>query len=166
MSGDRDILDQIDDVITWHGSRDAMVWTADPPKQFNLPLVRVDPEDARRFMESTGRQMQAFTDAFRPVAQQMADNIRALTASPAWQALAEFADSPEGRALIAAAERGETEPEPDPCHCFCGVVHGDRMGVCDGAAVTTLPYRSTSVGDVDVPACGPCWDAKLQVANG
>jgi hypothetical protein len=28
---DRDILDQIDDVITWHGSRDAMTWPAMPP---------------------------------------------------------------------------------------------------------------------------------------
>lgn len=30
---DRDILDQIDDVITWHGSDDAMRWTAEPPKR-------------------------------------------------------------------------------------------------------------------------------------
>lgn len=67
---DRDILDQIDDVITWHGSRDAMTWTATPP---TMPVP--DPETMRLLGERLTRQVQAFADAMRPAVEQMVQGL-------------------------------------------------------------------------------------------
>jgi len=68
--------------------------------------------------------------------------------------LGEVAVSPEGRALLAAAERGETEPEP--CYCWCAVAHQDRQGICEGEAVGTVVRESRTVGRVEIPVCGMC----------
>jgi hypothetical protein len=59
-----DTLATIDNVITWYGSDDAMVWTAAEPK---LP-------DLSGFAE----QMQRFAEALRPAAEQMTRDIRAV----------------------------------------------------------------------------------------
>lgn len=67
---DRDILDQIDDVITWHGSDDAMRWSAEPPK---LPMP--DPEVMRQLGERLTRQVQAFVDAMTPAVEQVMRNV-------------------------------------------------------------------------------------------
>lgn len=86
---DRDILDQIDDVIHWDGrSEDAMLWTAEPPK----PLI--DPEAARQAFARLGEQMQAFAEAFRPVAEQLGRNLAAMT-----EAFAAIVNTPQMREL-------------------------------------------------------------------
>lgn len=90
---DRDLLDRIDDVITWHGSRDAMEWTAEPPKFPSMPAP-VDPEAARQLVVRLGAQVQAFVDAFQPVAEQVARAVNAFSA-----AFAEIVNSPGMREL-------------------------------------------------------------------
>ncbi|RVX41145.1 hypothetical protein EDD27_3615 [Nonomuraea polychroma] len=65
-----DILDRIDDVITWHGSRDAMVWTAEPPKPPTLAL-NIDGEAAQAAFARLGEHMQVVVEAFRSAAEQM-----------------------------------------------------------------------------------------------
>lgn len=157
-------LDAIDDVIAWHGSRDAMVWTAaEPAKPLDLPRlprVRVDPEAAHRLFEGLSVAMRTFSEAMRPIAESMARGLAEWARSPAMQQMIAFANSPEGRALIEAHERGEIEPEPDPCNCLCGPRHGDRMGICEGEAVGTRRYEAPSTGAVDVPMCAPCLSAE------
>ena len=95
----RDILDQIDDVITWHGSRDAMVWRAEQPKRYSglkpiqeyceaaermfvspeweqfAAALQPDPEATRQAGERLARQVQAFVDSTRPVFEQMMRNV-------------------------------------------------------------------------------------------
>lgn len=92
LMADRDILDQIDDVITWHGSADAMVWTAEPPKLLSTEDLAPDPELTRQFAENLGRQVQAFVDAFRPAAEQMMRNVGAVV-----QAFSRLGTMPEIR---------------------------------------------------------------------
>jgi hypothetical protein len=85
---DRDILGQIDDIITWHGSRDAMTWTADKPtstlgdgvgwvvdETYSLPSI--DPEVARRFLEQMTGQAVDFMEAFRPIAERIVSDVGA-----------------------------------------------------------------------------------------
>jgi hypothetical protein len=68
---DRDILDQIDDVITWDGrSPDAMAWTDKPPM---FPVI--DEEGLRQVGEQMTRQVQAFVDALRPAVEQVMRNV-------------------------------------------------------------------------------------------
>ena len=82
---DHDILDQIDDVITWHGSRDAMVWTADKPKQSVaspelarvLNQLRPDPEATRRAHAQFAAQFSAVVEAFRPIVESVLHMARA-----------------------------------------------------------------------------------------
>lgn len=98
-------LAAIDDVLTdWHGSSDAMVWTADPPKPLTLPAFprpQMDPDAMRRAGEMMAAQMQAFVEAFveatRPVAEQM---IR--DAAAAGRAFAALAATPQMRDLLEA----------------------------------------------------------------
>ena len=99
-----DILAAIDDVIAWHGSSDAMVWTADPPRPLTLPAFprpQMDPDAMRRAGEMMAAQMQAFVEAFveatRPVAEQM---IR--DAAAAGRAFAALAATPQMRDLSEA----------------------------------------------------------------
>lgn len=103
MVADRDILDQIDDVIAWHGSRDAMVWTADAPKPPIPPTAGIDPEVARQFAESMGRQAQAFVDAFRPVAEQMMRTVGEIC-----QAFAGIINTPEMQELVQEQRRARS----------------------------------------------------------
>lgn len=104
---DRDILDQIDDVITWHGSDDAMRWTAEPPKQPALPIP--DEEAMRRFGERLAGQVQAFLDAFRPAAEQMmrsvGEALRAFAAVAPHMQQVEEARRAERRAMRQAYDR-------------------------------------------------------------
>ena len=75
---DRDILDQIDNVITWDGrSPDAMRWTAQPPTLPELHL-NIDATAAQQAFARLGEQVQAFVDAFRPVAEQVMRNVAAM----------------------------------------------------------------------------------------
>lgn len=145
-----DTLAAIDDVIIWHGSGDAMVWTAEDKRpRLVLPTMpTVDPEA----FAPLARQVQAYIDAITPAVRQMAEDMQ-----HAMGAFAEFANSPAGRELIEAAERGELEGEPyQSCNCLCGPRHGDRMGICEGEAVGTRRYEAPSTGAVDVAMCGPC----------
>jgi hypothetical protein len=155
---DRDILDQIDDVIVWDGhSADAMVWTAEPPKQFTLPtLPRLDPESAQRFMEHMTRQTQAFMEALRPVAEQMRCNTAAIA-----QAFTQLANDPGMRAAVEAYERGEIEPDLEPCHCLCVAAHRDQENICAHDAVDSIVRVSPMVGRVEIDVCAPCRDAQL-----
>ncbi|WP_436759350.1 DUF6372 family protein [Streptosporangium sp. V21-05] len=109
--------------------------------------------------------MQAFTEAIRPVAEQIARTAQALAASPIWQDLADFANSPEGRAYIEAVECGEIEPDPPSCHCWCQVSHKPQQGICEHAAVHKLVRVSPTVGQVNIPVCGPCRDAQMAEAR-
>jgi hypothetical protein len=72
--------------------------------------------------------------------------------------LVEFAQSPEGQALIAARP-----PEPlESCHCLCGIQHPGET-LCEGVElegeVVKVHFRSRTVGPCDVPMCRPCADA-------
>ncbi|MGP3914333.1 hypothetical protein [Nonomuraea sp. 10N515B] len=115
---DRDILDQIDDVIHWDGySEDAMVWTAEPPKHHEhlvnspayeqvvtalQPLV-IDPERAQQAFARLGEQMQAFAEAFRPVAEQLARSFAAVT-----KAFNEIVSTPAMRELAQEQRRARS----------------------------------------------------------
>ncbi|MGV9779869.1 hypothetical protein, partial [Streptosporangium sp. NPDC003464] len=121
-----DTLAAIDDVITWHGSPDAMVWTAEPPKQPDfsgiaaaLAPMRPSPEEARALVDR--------------LAEQMGRNARAVS-----EALSPIINSPEGHALIEAAERGELESDPPSCNCLCQVSHKGQQGICQGDAVDEI----------------------------
>ncbi|MEV0584083.1 hypothetical protein [Nonomuraea sp. NPDC050310] len=62
----KDILDEIDDVIEWHGSSDAMVWTAGRRLAPALPTISdADREAFARGLASLGEAIQEMTDAFR-----------------------------------------------------------------------------------------------------
>lgn len=170
MDERRDILDQIDDVITWDGvSDDAAVWTADESKQPDLAAIvhplRADPKAAHAFAERITAGMRAFTEALRSVADQMTRTVRAFAESPGWRQLVDFANSPEGRAYIEAAERGEIEPDPPACHCLCVAAHRDQMNVCEHDAVDEIVRVSPTVGRRAIPVCGPCRDAQMAEAR-
>jgi hypothetical protein len=66
-----------------------------------------------------------------------------------------FVESPQGQAIIRAAEERRAlglEPQGDmSCHCLCQHRHGHRMGICSGVRVTEVMF-----GDWPVPLCGPC----------
>lgn len=161
-----DTLAAIDDVITWDGdSDDAAVWTAHERKQPDLAAIvhalQADPEVAHAFAERITAGMRAFTEALRPVAEQVTRTAQALAESPGWRQLVDFANSPEGRAYLEAVERGELEPDPPSCHCFCGVAHRDRMGICEHDAVDELVRVSPTVGRVRIPVCAPCRDEQM-----
>lgn len=96
MANDRDILDRIDDVIHWDGhSEDAMLWTADPPTL----APPIDPEAARQLLVNLGAQVQAFVDAFRPVAEQVIRTVGEIT-----RAFAGIINTPEMRQLAEAQQ--------------------------------------------------------------
>ncbi|MET8334384.1 DUF6372 family protein [Streptosporangium canum] len=167
MTTPDDTLAAIDDVITWHGSRDAMVWTADEPKQPDfsgvaaiLASARPDPEAVRAFGERLATQMRAFNEAFRPVAEQAVRNARAVL-----DTLSPIINSPEGRAFIEAAERGEIEPDPTSCHCLCQASHKGQQGICEHDAVDEIVRVSPTVGRVQIPVCEPCRDAQMVEAT-
>lgn len=62
----KDILDEIDDVIEWHGSSDAMVWTAERRLAPTLPTISdADREAFARGIASLGEAIQEMADAAR-----------------------------------------------------------------------------------------------------
>lgn len=110
---DRDILDQIDDVITWHGSLDSMTWTAEPPKPtlgdgmgwvvgetYRLPSI--DPEDALHLFEQMTGQVVDFAEAFRPIAERMVRDVGA-----ACQAFADIMNMPGMRDFARSLVEGQ-----------------------------------------------------------
>lgn len=134
MATDRDIVAEIDDVITWHGSRDAMVWTAEPPKRRYSRLapvqdyleagerlldspnfeqvvnavrtgqpIAVDAERAQQAFARLGEQMQAFAEAFRPLAEGIARNFAAMT-----RAFNEIVNTPQMRELAHEQRRARS----------------------------------------------------------
>lgn len=111
MPAPDDTLAAIDDVIAWHGSRDAMAWTADPPTPPTppaFPRPQMDPDAMRRAGEAMMAQMQAFAEAMRPVAEQMIRDVGA--ASRAFATLAatpQMRDLLEARRLARRAMKGE-----------------------------------------------------------
>lgn len=73
-----DILDKIDDVITWHGSRDAMVWTVEPPK---WPSLHVDPEAAQRLLDHLAQVVEQVRPALQQAVRAFGEIGRALSAA-------------------------------------------------------------------------------------
>ncbi|MFI6296724.1 hypothetical protein ACIBEJ_34400 [Nonomuraea sp. NPDC050790] len=71
----RDILDEIDDVITWHGSRDSMIWTAEPPKSFALAIPQIEAEQAQQAARTLGEQLQIFVREMTPAFEQAMRNL-------------------------------------------------------------------------------------------
>lgn len=108
-----------------------------------------DEEFLRRFTEVAGEVVAVYKRQWRWIVE-------------ACKPLLEWADSPEGRAVMARMEvaayaRGQLPRELD-CRCFCGVNHPGTWP-CDGSAleseIVTLRF-----GDHDVPICPPCADAR------
>lgn len=151
------VLAAIDGAIDWDpADGDAMTWAPKAPKPPVLPVPHIDPEAARQLFASINVQVQAFVEAFRPFAEHAAHTLRTL---------AEIANRPEVRAAIDAYQRGDVEPDLPACNCFCGVVHSDRMGICQVDAVTILVRHTPSLGRVETPVCQACWDALPVVAT-
>jgi hypothetical protein len=99
------------------------------------------------------RALDPVIEAYRRTAEQLVN-------SDGFKQLVAFANSPQGQALIAAAEAGELR-RPEPCWCLCQAIHGDDMGICDGEAVGTVVRVSPSLGRVPVQVCGPCRQEQL-----
>jgi hypothetical protein len=155
------VLAAIDGALDWHpDDGDAMRWTPEPQRPTPppaLPGLHFDPEQFARASASLAPLAQAVQEATRQIGEAYLRSIRQVFESPGFRQLAEFANSPEGRALIAAREQRD-DADAHPCHCLCVKRHGDRMGICTGDAVATARYVSVSVGTVDIPMCGPCLD--------
>ncbi len=77
--------------------------------------------------------------------------------APLVAALAQWAETPEGRAAIAQAQ-AQAQRREVACGCFCAVVH---RGVwpCTGVATTERLHTTAVTGDVWVPVCGACASA-------
>ena len=112
---------------------------------------------AARLGEQTKAAAAAMAAAFRPAIQQ---TIHAM------QPLIEFANSPQGQALIAAHEARIAAGlyDTETCHCLCQHNHPDRttcLGEIPSRDVRTIHYRTPELGPVDVPMCPPCAEATL-----
>lgn len=83
------------------------------------------------------RRLAAFTEALGPILERWAD----------------WARSPEGQAALAMARAEAAMPR---CHCLCGYKHHDKMGICQGVAITEALATSAHTGDVWMPLCQPC----------
>lgn len=90
---------------------------------------------------------------------------------PAWaritkaaRPLIDLAQSPQGQALIAAAEARREREREQGCHCLCVKNHPGRH-ICHGFVLEQdlrhLAYDTPSLGRVDVPMCPPCSVATL-----
>lgn len=66
----REILDQIDDVISWHGSQDSMTWSAEPPKPPAMVVPQIDIERAQQAALVFGEQLRVFVNAVTPAFEQ------------------------------------------------------------------------------------------------
>jgi hypothetical protein len=77
----------------------------------------------------------------------------------ALQPLAEMANSPEGRALIALHEAGLLPARTEHCHCLCGVAH-PGVHPCWGPVpldrLQRVPILSATFGEVQVSMCPAC----------
>jgi hypothetical protein len=125
------------------------------------PAVTEHPHaGADRLGEDLGSALAACAEAMRPVVEQIAHGLRVLLDSPAWREFAEWAASPEGRAVAEALERGDVRPLLS-CHCLCVAVHRDRPGLCNGTATGTVVRVSELLGRVEIRVCGPCRTAQL-----
>jgi hypothetical protein len=92
----------------------------------------------------------------RKVGQAIADGLE--RARPAFDALAEFGNRPEVRAVI---DRAEKAMRHRPCLCFCPKAHPADRGICEVFdAVITGQHRSDLLGEFDVPLCAPCAAAR------
>lgn len=93
-----DLLDRIDDIITWHGSRDAMEWTAEPPS----PTFRlaVDTEAAQQAFARLGEQVQSIVDACRTVSEQVLRQFSEIT-----QVFTAIVNTPPMRELVQEQQR-------------------------------------------------------------
>nr|WP_062336157.1 hypothetical protein [Herbidospora sakaeratensis] len=96
--------------------------------------------------------------AFQPVVESLGRAFHQIVNAPGMPELLEWANSPEGKAWIAAMERGEIE-RSKPCHCLCGFY--DHLGICEGDAVGTLPFDSPPGVRVDVAMCRPCMESAI-----
>ena len=131
-----------------------------PSPHFPFESAEARERFGRRMVEF-GAEVQQIADtmarAFRPVAEQ---SVRAL------QPLIEFANSPQGQALIAAHEARTKAGlyDAEACHCLCQHNHPGRttcLGEMPPRDVRTVHYRTPELGPVDVPMCPPCAEATL-----
>jgi hypothetical protein len=78
------------------------------------------------------------------------------------QPLLDWANSPEGRAALAAYE---TAGQLAACHCLCSHNHPDRalcLGEAPTSELTVIRYRTPDLGPQDVPMCPPCANATIR----
>lgn len=140
---------------------DAMRWTTEPscaqPPAPPLPVVT--PAQLAVVAENLAPLATAMGQFARQIGEAYANTARQLLTSPAWRQLADFALSPEGRALLDAHRRGELEPDPGPCNCLCTYRH-PGMHICEGEAAGALRYETRRLGVIDVTMCQPCLEAE------
>ncbi|YCK35158.1 hypothetical protein ACNF49_14045 [Actinomadura sp. ATCC 39365] len=80
----RDILTEIDDVITWYGSQDSMTWTAEPPRP--PAMASIDVERLQQASLIFGEHMRTYLNAMTPAFEQAMRNV-----GEAFKALARIA---------------------------------------------------------------------------
>lgn len=81
------------------------------------------------------------------------------------QPVIDWANSPQGRAAFDRS-RADTPAVRATCTCFCGVVHPSRMSCTSTPVVSERLYQSPTLGDVWVPVCAACVDARNRAASG
>lgn len=143
MSRTDDVLAAIDHAVhDFEISEDAMRWNPEPPSPRLGSLRPAGAEDATR----------RFGEAFREMAAGLQPTIAQLTI--AMRPMIEFARSPAGQVLLAAARDNDPTDQEQGCHCLCAVRHPDQQ-VCEGAVlvseVVTIRIRT-----VDVRMCPSC----------
>lgn len=113
--------------------------------------MTTEPAAAEQFEEFALRLVDAWGEAVSAYLDRMVPFIRSVAA---------LSDDPQVQAELAARELARSFREYQPCHCLCGHRHPSQKGVCDMSAVTTVQYRTSSLGVVEVPICGPCMTAR------
>ena len=123
----------------------------------NFPFTSVEArQEFERRTAELGRQVQttaeALTTAFTPIVQRCFATV---------QPLLDWANSPEGRAVLATYE---THSQLTACHCLCGHNHPGRplcLGEVPAGELATVTYRTREHGAQDVTMCRPCADVAL-----
>lgn len=115
-----------------------------PPVTPQSPLRQPTPQDLARAFEQLRESLGKWFQGIKPVL----------------ATVAQFLDSPEGQAAIRRVQQQRASGFMGACHCFCGAVHRDAMGICDGEAVAKVHIDSPAIGEVDVPVCSPCLAAR------
>lgn len=103
--------------------------------------------------------MRDYADAWARAAEQLRPVWQRIT--DAARPLVEFANSPHGRALIAAHEAAHQRGElKNPCHCLCAASHPAQDSICLGEMperdLEHLTFNSPVAGRTEVPMCPPC----------